>query len=76
MISTIDEQILANYLTKYMKKYGLSVEFVAQKSKTPVSCDTGVNSPSWARTNDTAVNSRVLCQLSYGGMKERSGWNV
>ena len=27
-------------------------------------------SPSWARTNDTAVNSRVLCQLSYGGMSQ------
>ena len=27
------------------------------------------NSPSWARTNDTAVNSRVLCQLSYGGIR-------
>ena len=28
------------------------------------------DSPSWARTNDTAVNSRVLCQLSYGGMSQ------
>ena len=25
-------------------------------------------SPSWTRTNDTAVNSRVLYRLSYGGM--------
>ena len=27
-------------------------------------------SPSWTRTNDTAVNSRVLYRLSYGGMCE------
>ena len=27
-------------------------------------------SPSWTRTNDTAVNSRVLYRLSYGGMSE------
>ena len=26
------------------------------------------NSLSWTRTNDTAVNSRVLYRLSYGGM--------
>ena len=25
-------------------------------------------SPSWTRTNDPAVNSRVLYRLSYGGM--------
>ena len=25
-------------------------------------------SPSWTRTNDTAVNSRVLYRLSYGGV--------
>ena len=25
-------------------------------------------SPSWTRTNDTAVNSRVLYRLSYGGI--------
>ncbi len=25
------------------------------------------NSPSWTRTNDTAVNSRMLYRLSYGG---------
>ena len=28
-------------------------------------------SPSWTRTNDTAVNSRVLYRLSYGGIYER-----
>ena len=27
-------------------------------------------SPSWTRTNDTAVNSRVLYRLSYGGTFE------
>ena len=27
-------------------------------------------SPSWTRTNDTAVNSRVLYRLSYGGIFE------
>ena len=27
-----------------------------------------LGSPSWTRTNDTAVNSRVLYRLSYGGM--------
>ena len=27
-------------------------------------------SPSWTRTNDTAVNSRVLYRLSYGGMSK------
>ena len=26
-----------------------------------------MNSPSWTRTNDTAVNSRMLYRLSYGG---------
>ena len=28
----------------------------------------GFGSPSWTRTNDTAVNSRVLYRLSYGGI--------
>ena len=27
-------------------------------------------SPSWTRTNDTAVNSRVLYRLSYGGISK------
>lgn len=36
MFSTIDENILANYLTKYMKKNNLTFEFVSQKSKTPI----------------------------------------
>ena len=27
-----------------------------------------LGSPSWTRTNDTAVNSRVLYRLSYGGI--------
>ena len=30
-------------------------------------------SPSWTRTNDTAVNSRVLYRLSYGGISKGSG---
>ena len=25
-------------------------------------------SPNWARTSDPSINSRMLCQLSYGGM--------
>ena len=25
-------------------------------------------SPDWTRTNNPAINSRMLCQLSYGGM--------
>ena len=29
-------------------------------------------SPSWTRTNDTAVNSRVLYRLSYGGISQAS----
>ena len=29
-------------------------------------------SPSWTRTNDTAVNSRVLYRLSYGGICQAS----
>ena len=29
-------------------------------------------SPSWTRTNDTAVNSRMLYRLSYGGKYETS----
>ena len=30
-------------------------------------------SPSWARTSDISINSRTLCQLSYGGIRRRSG---
>ena len=29
-----------------------------------------LGSPSWTRTNDTAVNSRVLYRLSYGGISQ------
>ena len=32
-----------------------------------------LGSPSWTRTNDTAVNSRVLYRLSYGGISKGSG---
>ncbi len=28
-------------------------------------------SPGWARTSDPSINSRMLCQLSYGGMWQR-----
>ena len=31
-----------------------------------------INSPSWTRTNDTAVNSRVLYRLSYEGITKIS----
>ena len=31
-----------------------------------------LGSPSWTRTNDTAVNSRVLYRLSYGGIFQAS----
>ena len=35
-------------------------------------------SPSWTRTNDTAVNSRVLYRLSYGGIWRvvQSNWTT
>ena len=37
--------------------------------KKPISFTlTSFGSPSWTRTNDTAVNSRVLYRLSYGGI--------
>lgn len=36
MFSTIDENVLANYLTKYIKKNKLTFEFVAQKSNMPL----------------------------------------
>ncbi len=26
-----------------------------------------MGSPGWSRSNDNPINSRVLCQLSYGG---------
>lgn len=26
-----------------------------------------VSSPNWTRTNNPSINSRMLCQLSYGG---------
>lgn len=28
----------------------------------------GLRSPTWTRTKNLSVNSRLLCQLSYGGM--------
>lgn len=37
MFSQFDEKVLANYLTKYIKKNNLTLEFVSQKSKTPLS---------------------------------------
>ena len=36
----------------------------------PVEVAAHSGSPSWTRTNDTAVNSRVLYRLSYGGIFE------
>ena len=30
-------------------------------------CDLGLCSPEWTRTTNPAINSRMLCQLSYGG---------
>ena len=36
MFSQFDEKVLANYLTKYIKKNNLTLEFVSQKSKTPL----------------------------------------
>lgn len=27
------------------------------------------SSPGWARTSDNSINSRVLCQLSYRGLR-------
>ncbi len=31
----------------------------------PLTC--GKGSPDWTRTSNPAINSRMLCQLSYGG---------
>ena len=53
--------------------YGFLREMVLDNKKAFTLLSKGffhIYSPSWARTNDTAVNSRVLCQLSYGGMSQ------
>jgi hypothetical protein len=36
--------------------------------KPPVVEDRGLRSPTWTRTKNLPVNSRLLCQLSYRGM--------
>ena len=33
-------------------------------------------SPSWTRTNNLPVNSRLLCQLSYRGSLEQLGYFI
>ena len=40
-----------------------------EKNKEPFVGSLFFGSPCRARTNDPAVNSRMLCQLSYGGIK-------
>jgi hypothetical protein len=35
--------------------------------KMPLTCDNPC-SPAWTRTRNPSVNSRMLCQLSYGGL--------
>jgi hypothetical protein len=32
-------------------------------------------SPDWTRTSNLPVNSRTLCQLSYGGMTYERAWS-
>jgi hypothetical protein len=34
----------------------------------------GRSSPIWTRTKNLPVNSRLLCQLSYGGSRSRQAW--
>jgi hypothetical protein len=38
--------------------------------------DQGFCSPDWTRTNNPAINSRMLCQLSYGGSAGATRWPV
>ena len=42
---------------------------VNNKKRTSFRCPSFCGSPSWTRTNDPAVNSRMLYRLSYRGMK-------
>lgn len=41
----------------------------------PVVSDRGDHgSPGWIRTNNQVINSHLLCQLSYRGSENTSGW--
>lgn len=41
---------------------------VADNAKDPAEAGSLVGSPDWTRTSNPSINSRMLCQLSYGGM--------
>ncbi len=57
-------------LTAFGCLYKLSLtEFNLKEKNKDVQKNVSIfGSPSWTRTNDTAVNSRVLYRLSYGGI--------
>jgi hypothetical protein len=40
---------------------------VGEPSAIAQASDLGLCSPEWTRTTNPAINSRMLCQLSYGG---------
>ena len=71
----------ANY--GYLKEYAPLKDYIDQEKYPNFKLGIGTtvsnylnNATVKGMTNDTAVNSRVLCQLSYGGMKERSEGNL
>ncbi len=41
---------------------------------TEEAADLRLCSPDWTRTNNPAINSRMLCQLSYGGSAGATHW--
>ena len=45
-----------------------SCTYTAQKSKKPPVTRRFSCSPNWTRTSNRSINSRMLCQLSYGGL--------
>jgi hypothetical protein len=40
---------------------------VAGTRRAVQACDLAFCSPDWTRTSNPSINSRMLCQLSYGG---------
>jgi hypothetical protein len=71
MFSTLDEKLLANYLTKKIKENNLTIEFVAKESNTPVS--TVKNLCSGKTANPGLLTSLPVIYASGGTPEEMIG---
>ena len=72
---SIVSQELATLSGKSSRTTGPDCLEIQKKEIAPIVSDEGDHgSPGWIRTNNQVINSHLLCQLSYRGSEDTSGW--